>query len=164
MYIYQADTYCDKCGEDICRQLGEKTSNAYVQRVNGGEADYPDHCGSHEDCLDAEVLPSGNKVGHFFGNELTMDGIKYLEEKANEGITEVVQLWLDYYSKIYNLHIQKNIEDCENDDEVTYNGRKYIVGNIHKIGMIDPKMKRIITDEEDERFLLPFGTKVTVKL
>jgi hypothetical protein len=70
------------------------------------ESDCPQHCGSHEDCVNAEVLSDGSKVGYFFGNELTTDGADYVRNAVREDIesgdTDSVAcaIWYDGYGWI----------------------------------------------------------------
>lgn len=83
-YIYQADTYCEKCGDEICdriRQSGKapedeldlhaydsdnfpKPYSAYYE-----ESDTPQHCAGCDE---------------FLRNPLTSDGYKYVESSLNE--------------------------------------------------------------------------------
>ena len=121
-YIYQADVYCDDCGEAICRRLKREglapenpddewtfDSDEYPKRADDDdEADTPQHCAAGEECINALELPSGEKVGFLFG-ELTRDGVEYVKEaiaEAEEGFgsKEVTDLWQqDYRDKGYNL-------------------------------------------------------------
>jgi len=67
MYIYQADVYCDTCGAEIRLALKDRSpenrddetsydSNEYPKGPypEDQESDCPQHCGSHEKCLDDE--------------------------------------------------------------------------------------------------------------
>ena len=56
------------------------------------ESDTPQHCGSHGDCLEADVLPSGRKVGKLLSRSLTADGEQYVKEYIEEG-GEVAEWW-----------------------------------------------------------------------
>ncbi len=49
------------------------------------ESDCPEHCGSHEDCINAGELADGFKYGYCFGNSLTTDGEDYVKEAVREG-------------------------------------------------------------------------------
>jgi len=113
-YIYCADIYCDSCGEDICRRLTEEgfapddpndersyDSGEFPKNVGEWEeSDTPTNCGSGEDCLEAETLPSGYKIGKQFG-ELTGEGVRYLKEAIAEG-GEVAEFWADHYEAYLN--------------------------------------------------------------
>ena len=121
-YIYQADVYCDDCGKAICRRLKREglapadpddewtfDSDEYPKRADDDdEADTPQHCASGEHCINAVMLPSGEKVGYLFG-ELTAVGVEYIKEaiaEAQEGLgsKEVTDLWQEHYrSKGYDL-------------------------------------------------------------
>lgn len=72
---------------------------------DGEESDSPEHCGSHEDCLNPTYLNDGSKVGHFFGNALTSYGQEYVKEMVNENLKNgrdsvAVMLWMPYYDYI----------------------------------------------------------------
>ncbi len=108
-YIYCADIYCDSCGEAICEQLAEEgnglgdlaheeyDSDELPQCCGDDEeSDSPTNCGSGPECLEADILPSGDKIGKQFG-ELTSDGVAYLKEAIAEG-GEVAEFWADHYS------------------------------------------------------------------
>jgi hypothetical protein len=121
-YIYQADVWCDDCGEAICQRLKREgkapadptdewtfDSDEYPKRAgDADEMDTPQHCASGEYCVNAIMLPSGEKVGYLF-SEFTLDGMEYVKESAAEaeegfGSKEVVALWQQHYrDKGYNL-------------------------------------------------------------
>ena len=61
------------------------------------EADSPQHCGSGSDCLNAEVLPSGRKVGALFGT-LTAAGVAYVREAIADSPSEVTDLWAERFA------------------------------------------------------------------
>lgn len=92
----------------------------------GGKSDSPQHCGSGPNCLNAIEFdcfdrdkpprmptPSGrpsrkcwqsrHKIGAWLENELTTDGIVYLQEAIQEG-GEVAELWADFY-RDYDLQL-----------------------------------------------------------
>ena len=115
-YIYQADVWCDDCGEAICERLTREgnapanpddewsfDSDEYPKHASDDdESDTPQHCAAGEHCLNAVTLPSGEKVGLLFG-ELTADGVEYVKESiadAQEGFgsAEVVELWRQHYA------------------------------------------------------------------
>lgn len=121
-YIYQSDIYCDDCGKDIRQRLREEakkrnekleieTSDEYPQSCDGlsTESDQPEHCGSHDDCLNAWTLEDGTKVGMFLENDLTTDGYDYVRELWDEhvknggGNEEVLRMWMDFYGLSYDL-------------------------------------------------------------
>lgn len=109
-YIYQADVWCDDCGRAICKRLKHEgkapadpddewsfDSDDYPKRAGDDEeTDTPQHCAAGEHCVNAVTLPSGEKVGHLFG-ELTAVGTEYVKEaiadaKEGFGSEEVTDL------------------------------------------------------------------------
>jgi len=77
------------------------------------ESDCPQHCGSHEDCLDPTLLSDGSKVGHCFGNSLTSDGEAYVKEAVREGGL-VSDLWKEVY---YWIDFPNECDECGCDSE-----------------------------------------------
>lgn len=111
VYMYQADLYCEDCGEKIKKSLKHPVNPADDDMPDsmfdddmpdsmfdsdeypkgpypdgGGEADYPHHCGNR-DC------------GVFLENPLTSDGYNYAQEQLQNKIAgdSVLSLWFDYY-------------------------------------------------------------------
>jgi hypothetical protein len=82
-------------------------SDAYPKGCSDDEeSDSPQHCGSHGDCVNAEVLSDGSSCGYFFGNSLTFDGDDYVREAVREdrlaGCNDSVacELWAPCYDYI----------------------------------------------------------------
>lgn len=112
-YIYFADIYCDDCGDAIKKQLEQEgktpecpedersfDSDEYPKWCDDeSESDCPQHCGSHADCLNAEVMPSGHKIGCLLGTSLTDEGIEYVRQAVIEG-GEVAEYWRQQFSWI----------------------------------------------------------------
>ena len=116
-YIYAADIFCDACGEAIRKEIIEEDTQRYTRLApadpddetsydsgdfpklcgDDEESDCPQNCGSGENCLEADVLPSGHKIGKQFGS-LSLDGVDYLKEAIEEG-GEVAEFWADFYSE-----------------------------------------------------------------
>ena len=110
-YIYCADIFCDACGSEIRKRIfdtdlrpanfGDEMSydsDEFPKWVGDDEeSDCPQNCGSGEYCLEADVLPSGHKIGKQFGS-LTPDGVDYLKEAIEEG-GEVAEFWAEFYSE-----------------------------------------------------------------
>lgn len=110
-FVYQADIFCDDCGRDIRNRLDaegkcpadpedERTydSDEYPKCCGDDEeSDSPQHCGSHDDCLNAHILPSGRKIGCLIGTSLTSHGVSYVEEAIADG-GEVAEFWYDEFS------------------------------------------------------------------
>ena len=114
-YIYQADVFCDTCGHEICERLreeGKASTDADIENerydsedwpksaCDDDETDCPQHCGSHDDCLEAEILPSGRRIGCLIGTNLTPDGVEYVREAIAEG-GEVAEFWADQFSAYF---------------------------------------------------------------
>lgn len=113
-YIYNADLYCEECGDQIKHEITESgmaPKDPYDEYSydsddfpkgpfsdGGGEADHPQHCGNRE----CQV---------FLENPLTEDGHNYvldclLENKATgAGKDEILALWSNFY--------EINIEDID---------------------------------------------------
>lgn len=105
-YIYNADLYCESCGDTIKDELTKEgkapidPNDEYSYDSDdfpkgpfsdgGGEADSPNHCGNRE----CQV---------FLENPLTEDGRNYvldalIENKGSgAGDAEVLALWSDFY-------------------------------------------------------------------
>ena len=116
-YIYQADTWCDSCGEAIkARLLADATleekanwqdetcydSDEYPKWMNDDEeADTPQHCAAGPDCLECEVICNGIKIGALLSTSLTGDGVKYVKGYvADDPDSEVVQFWKERFNWI----------------------------------------------------------------
>jgi len=111
-YIYQADIYCDACGKRICENLTASKmqpenpddehsydSGDYPKHANDDdETDSPQHCACGPECLRAEELPSGEKIGALIGTRLTEYGLQYLKEQLIEG-GEVAEFWREQFTE-----------------------------------------------------------------
>ena len=130
-YVYAADVWCESCGEAIRERLnqagqaptnpyneGSYDSDEYPKGPNYEEdaSDSPQHCGAGADCLEAEELEwlgrDVGKVGKFFENELTPDGVDHLVEMVtrpdqSDRQKALHKLWLDYYRPEYALLTRK---------------------------------------------------------
>ena len=113
VYIYAADIYCEQCGEAIREEVihegfvpddpddeasydsGEFPKGPYLPE----EADCPQHCGSGPDCINAIELDNGRKVGAWLENDLTADGIAYVQD-AIQRRGPVPKLWASYYAHL----------------------------------------------------------------
>jgi len=116
-YIYAADVWCESCGEDIKRRIEAEgkapstpedeasyDSDDYPKGpYDNEEADTPQHCGSHDDCLEATELPDGSKAGKFLANPLTSHGYDYVLEAFKEGRSGITRLWMDNYRRDHPL-------------------------------------------------------------
>ena len=121
VYIYQADLYCQQCGEAIRAQITEEgsapvnpddetsyTSDDFPKGPypdGGGEADSPQHCAMGSKCVNTiklttpSMFSDGNKIGAWLENPLTTDGVKYVRKAIEKG-GEVAELWAEYYRDV----------------------------------------------------------------
>jgi len=106
-FMYQADLFCDSCGEAIRDRLTRQApadpddessydSDDCPKDVIASESDYPQHCGAGDDCLEAIELPSGRKIGSLLSDTLTTDGFSYLEAAIADG-GEVAEFWEEVF-------------------------------------------------------------------
>lgn len=111
-YIYDADIWCEACGEAIRKQItteghspdhpddectydsSEFPKGPYTE--GGGESDCPQHCSAGERCINAIEISGGRRIGAFLENNLTADGFDYVIAAKEQG-GEVVDLWVDFY-------------------------------------------------------------------
>ena len=89
-----------------------------------GESDYPEHCGSGPDCINAFDYCDGSKCGEFLENNLTTEGNDYVVETVNEairnGYTDSVALtvwkpfydYLDYAEECWCCGVLNDELDC----------------------------------------------------
>jgi len=112
-YTYQAELWCPSCARSIRDELdaaGERPadpddlysydSDGYPKPVSwcSIESDAPDHCGAGAECLEAEELSDGSRVGRLLTEYLTAEGLAYVREAALEApASPVVALWLDAF-------------------------------------------------------------------
>jgi len=125
-YAYAADLWCDFCGELIKESLTTKgiedtgDTNDYPQFFDGSreESDSPCHCGSGEDCLEAEYLGkcydkfTGKildiKTGAIVCDILTSEGVRYVIEQLNKNPTSVVTFWRKYFDIDWDVNREEN--------------------------------------------------------
>lgn len=119
-YIYQADVYCDTCGEEIRRAI-DKTGQAPEEpederTYDSGE--YPKGFLNEQEESDCPDNCAG--CGEFLRNPLTSEGYRYLKEMLdNHGKTlpDAAREWADYYSfRWQETCLQCGLEadsDCE---------------------------------------------------
>lgn len=86
MFIFQADTYCDRCGEEIASRLPRPEgdlwdSGDYPIKVSVDPADTPQHCAV---------------CGEFLENPLTQDGEEYV--KAMDPVPDEYR---EFYSYLF---------------------------------------------------------------
>jgi len=134
--VYQAALLCNACTSAVCEELaaqgkapedlddeGSWDSDDYPKRsdLTSEESDSPQHCGSHEGCLSAVVLPSGGKIGAWLGGSLTGEGESWLaqevrdavEEPRDEHRAEVCRLWRLLYADQLSEHKDPDLLDVK---------------------------------------------------
>lgn len=113
-YVYNADLYCEDCGEAIKRELraeGHRKSDDSEEwpqgpyEDGGGEADSPWHCGSNETCVNAMEF-DGTKVGVWLGNPLTSDGVEGLTEMLSETNSEYQRQLHEFWMCVYSDYLE----------------------------------------------------------
>lgn len=112
-YIYNADVWCDSCGEEIKKNLIKSDDSAdFPQWMNEDEeSDCPQHCSAHADCLEFEELADGTKIGKLLSTNLTNDGVEYVKEAVAEGGV-VAEFWREAFN-----WIEFSDENEEEDDD-----------------------------------------------
>lgn len=112
--IYAADIFCDSCGDDIRQRIttsGKAPKNPEDETTydsgefpkcanDDDETDSPQHCGSGEDCLEAETLSDGSKIGKLIGTNLTEEGVEYTREQIASGGL-VAEFWADQFGDYF---------------------------------------------------------------
>lgn len=123
MYVYQADVWCDECGEEIRARLDETIdpkgdgvqtmndtddgdSDGYPQWADedDSESDTPSHCAAGEDCKNrvrcGEICGTSTPfyAGAILGG-LTSDGREYVLDhlRTDEERSEVVLVWREHF-------------------------------------------------------------------
>lgn len=110
MFIYQADTYCDSCGERIRAELTAEgyapedpddewsyDSDNYPKPASEEETDGPDHCAGRGECLegidlgeyglgtDDELIGAETRtIGALLSDGLTPEGVSYLRDMLSD--------------------------------------------------------------------------------
>jgi hypothetical protein len=104
-YVYNADIYCDDCGQLIIDDLNkeglddEGDSDGYPQPCDDdAESDSPQHCGNLN-CVNAVTLPDGSKIGCLIGTNLTAVGVEYVKQAVKEGGL-VAEFWREQFDFI----------------------------------------------------------------
>lgn len=114
-YIFNADCYCDSCGNAIKKRILTEASPEDTERFQDEhqydsdefpkwmnedeESDGPCHCGSHEECLEAETLSDGSKIGALLSTYLTNDGVAYLREMLTDNSNPAVsEFWKNQFA------------------------------------------------------------------
>jgi hypothetical protein len=119
-FFYQADIYCEDCGEELIADLGGREncpalvdSNAWPDGAHdegGGEADHPQHCGA---------------CGQFLDNPLTPDGENYVIDAFRDyidrgaGRLSVLREWRDAYGWCWDHVTEVTVPLWEEDKPLT---------------------------------------------
>ena len=118
VYVYGASLFCEECGESVREQIRRTISHPAAGWINdsfeyphgpypdgGGESDIPEHCASGPLCANA-IDMNGCKVGAWLENELTEEGVKYVNEAIAEG-REIAKMWAEFYKGYCNLKTEE---------------------------------------------------------
>lgn len=137
--IYAADIFCDDCAEDIRNTIWLENTDSSDERTrdeweadcgfddernydsgeypkycsDDAESDSPQHCGSHEECINGGELSDGFKYGYCFGNSLTTDGEDYVKEAVRDG--EEGGVAREVWAAEYDYLDFEDEEDCDED-------------------------------------------------
>ena len=123
-YIYQADVYCDDCGDKIRERLSSTAPADTLDHSSYDSDDYPKDARVEHDEADCPQHCAG--CGEFLRNPLTSDGYKYVQAKLNEtGLTSMyighmsvaLKAWASWY--VYDYW---TAEDCADDSRHTIAG------------------------------------------
>ena len=118
-YIYQADVYCGKCGETICKDLmlvGKAPEDTLDHRSYDSE-DYPKDANVEHD--EADCPQHCAACGEFLRNPLTSAGYKHVQEQLNDtklpsvyvgSMPVALKAWASWYGFTYWTS-----EDCKDD-------------------------------------------------
>ena len=135
-YIYQADVWCDACGEAIRQQLtaeGKAPQDPDDERTYDS-GDFPkyydaerEESDSPENCADGKCggthTEGPNCYGTFLENQLTPEGYRYLKsmlDEHGETLPPPVKEWAEFYGFTYH----KNQWTCPLDWINDYLNRK----------------------------------------
>lgn len=84
-YVYQADIYCDPCGEKIKEEIKKERADKVPENEDDqytyDSGDYPKHC---EDDDEADTPQHCADCGEFLKNQLTEEGYEYVEQALND--------------------------------------------------------------------------------
>lgn len=111
--IYTADCFCDSCADRIRERIiveGQAPRKRWDETsydsdefpkymLANQESDSPQHCGSHVECLEAETLADGAKVGALLSRSLTPDGVAYVQEAIDQGGL-VADFWREEFASV----------------------------------------------------------------
>lgn len=115
-YIYQADVWCDACGNHIKAELERegKVPEDIEDESSFDSGEYPkrydaesEESDGPENCADGKCggFANGQSYGTFLQNRLTAEGYRYLKGMLdNHGATlpEFAKEWVDFYQFEYH--------------------------------------------------------------
>lgn len=119
-YIFQADVYCDECGEAIRRNLAEVAPEDSLDHHSYDSDDYPKDASVEQE--ESDCPEHCADCHEFLHNPLTSEGYKYVQSALNEipAGTSIAKLtaaghphlaeWASYYGFGYWTD-----EDCKDD-------------------------------------------------
>lgn len=120
-YVYQADTYCNDCGNEIRKELANSAPEDPLDHHSYDSDDYPKDANLERE--EADIPQHCAKCGEFLHNPLTSEGYKYVQSALNEFRTSVTSLarfassnhphlaeWGNWYGFTYWTD-----EDCKDD-------------------------------------------------
>ncbi|HXN71509.1 MAG TPA: hypothetical protein VN861_03035 [Candidatus Acidoferrales bacterium] len=123
-YIYQADVYCNRCGDAIRQRLSANVPEDTLDHSSYDSDDYPKD--AMVETEESDVPEHCTGCGVFFHNPLTSAGYRYVQEKLNEtglksiyqgNMTIALKEWATWYSFTY-----WTAEDCADDGRHTQPG------------------------------------------
>lgn len=116
-YIYQADVYCDECGDAIRKRLSDVAPEDPLDHRSYDSDDYPKEADVEHDESDC---PEHCAACHeFLRNPLTSAGYKYVQEKLSDtgmksiyqgNVSIALKQWATWYGFTY-----WTAEDCQDD-------------------------------------------------
>lgn len=123
-YIYQADMYCDECGNAIRESLKDSAPEDVLDHYSYDSDDYPKEADVEHEESDTPSYCA--KCGKFFHNPLTSAGYRYVQEKLTEtgmksiyqgNVSIALKDWATWYDFTY-----WTAEDCQDDGRHTVPG------------------------------------------
>lgn len=120
MYIYKGDSYCDSCGDAICKSLTAQgkapadvsnessyESSNFPKRCGDdddhGNSDTPCHCANNALCKNAVDISPAFTAGKLLGTNLTKTGVQYIVDAIEESREDnaVTKFWAKQFSPYY---------------------------------------------------------------
>ena len=123
-YIFQADVYCDDCGDAIRERLKDNAPEDALDHSSYDSDNYPKEADIEHEESDAPEHCAG--CGEFFRNPLTSEGYRYVQEELTDtGLKSVymgnMSVALKAWASWYNFQYW-TAEDCADDSRHTTPG------------------------------------------